>query len=291
MMLKTLDDVLRSAGLNVVEVDGWRDRGHGEMSSVDGVTCHHTASGRGTGTTLGLSTVVQGRPRLDGPLAHLYLNRAGTFYVVAAGLCYHAGVSRKNTYTNPHRIGIEALAAGDGWNQDWPEAQLTAYARGCAALAHAYRFDVDEVLGHKETCEPVGRKVDPFGFSMSSFRGMVRAVDLRKPFGVQEETVDKADAKLVAAEVWGRQETLTAAAADALGGSAKAGDLVGMDTLLQFAPAVARLRREQGADNQARTDQIAKLKMQADRIELEQIAQRELLEKVLTAVTTQPPEA
>lgn len=175
MMLTELATVLKAAGLPVVETPGWRGRGHGPMTSVEGVTCHHTASGRGTGTTLGLSTVRDGRPGLEGPLAHLYLNRAGVFYVVAAGLCYHAGVSQHRDQENAHRIGIEALAAGDGWDQDWPPAQMRAYALGCRALADHYEFPVANVMGHKETCSPRGRKVDPT-FDMAQFRRMVATV-------------------------------------------------------------------------------------------------------------------
>jgi hypothetical protein len=172
IMLTDLADVLYRADLQVREVPGWQSRGHGLMTDVLGVTCHHTASGRGTGTTLGLTTIRDGRPGLDGPLAHLYLNREGTFYVVAAGLCWHAGVSRKPEYTNGHRIGIEALAAGDEWSEDWPSAQMDAYARGCKALADHYGFPVSEVLGHKETCKPAGRKPDPT-FDMREFREKV----------------------------------------------------------------------------------------------------------------------
>ncbi|CAF1082927.1 unnamed protein product, partial [Adineta ricciae] len=42
-MLTGLADILRGAGLNVVEVAGWRTRGHGVMSSVKGIVVHHTA--------------------------------------------------------------------------------------------------------------------------------------------------------------------------------------------------------------------------------------------------------
>jgi hypothetical protein len=179
MYLTDLAKVLKQAGLQVIEQPGWKDRGHGAMLDVRGVTVHHTASGRGTGATLGLSTVQNGRPGLDGPLAHLYLNRAGVFYVVAAGLSYHAGVSQKTDQTNSYRIGIEALAAGDGWAQDWPPAQIDALVRGCAALAAHYRFPVAQVLGHKETCAPKGRKIDP-SFDMDAFRKRVSKPDPTK---------------------------------------------------------------------------------------------------------------
>lgn len=169
MMLTGLADVLRSAGLTVVELPGWKTRGHGPMIDVRGVTCHHTAGGRSTKAKLSLPVVLHGRPGLDGPLANLYLDRDGTYYVVAAGLCYHAGVSNATDRTNGHRIGIEGEAAGDGWSQDWPVVQMAAYHLGCKALAEHYGFDVAEVLGHKETCSPYGRKIDP-SFNMDTFR-------------------------------------------------------------------------------------------------------------------------
>ena len=37
-----LADVLRAEGCKVVEVDGWKTRGHGAMSGVRGVMIHHT---------------------------------------------------------------------------------------------------------------------------------------------------------------------------------------------------------------------------------------------------------
>jgi hypothetical protein len=218
MMLTDLATVLLRADLQVVEVAGWRTRGHGQMKDVRGVTCHHTGSGRGTGTTLGLGTIVGGRPGLEGPLAHLYLNRAGVFYVVAAGLCYHAGVSHRNDQTNPYRIGIEALAAGDGWAQDFPKAQVDAYALGCKALADHYGFSIDQVLGHKETAAPTGRKVDPRfpnGMSMNQFRDLVR--NARKPAPkpappkqeVDVAKLDPDDYNKIADTVWNRRQEIT----------------------------------------------------------------------------------
>jgi hypothetical protein len=170
-MLTNLADVARHAGLRVVEVDGWRTRGHGQMLDVRTITCHHTGAApvHSLKPRLSLNTIVHGRPGLDGPLAHYYLDRDGTVYVVAAGLCWHAGVSRDVDYTNSHAIGIEAEAAGDGWSEDWPEVQMIAYATLCRALADAFNLGVSDVKGHKETCAPVGRKSDP-SFSMGAFR-------------------------------------------------------------------------------------------------------------------------
>ena len=90
-MLTDLADVLRGAGLTVVERPGWRTRGHGQMSGVRCVVLHHTA-GPATGEAPSLGVVENGRPDLPGPLAQLVLGRSGTWYVVAAGLCHHTGL-------------------------------------------------------------------------------------------------------------------------------------------------------------------------------------------------------
>lgn len=193
VMLVTLADIARGAGLHVVEVSGWQSRGHGEMDAdIRTITCHHTAgptAKRDPDPYPSLSTVVHGRPGLAGPLAQLGLGRDGTVYVIAAGLCWHAGFSRNVDFTNRYAIGIEAENAGTktllGKLKDpWPAVQVEAYARLCAALVKAGQdgtlvpgrrlsLDVEDVRGHKETCDPPGRKSDPL-LDMASLRTAVR---------------------------------------------------------------------------------------------------------------------
>jgi hypothetical protein len=168
MMLTDLATVLRDAGLTVIEVDGWRTRGHGLMTSVQTIVCHHTA-GPATGELPSLGTVRDGRSGLSGPLSQLMLGRSGRWYVVAAGLCYHAGVVLRDSYANENAIGIEAEATGV---DSWPAAQYDSYARGVAALTKAYGLQVSDVLGHKEVASPRGRKSDP-NFDMAAFRSKV----------------------------------------------------------------------------------------------------------------------
>jgi hypothetical protein len=43
LMVTNLADILRSAGLNVTEVDGWKTRAHGPLTAVRSIICHHTA--------------------------------------------------------------------------------------------------------------------------------------------------------------------------------------------------------------------------------------------------------
>ena len=111
--LTWLPDVLLGAGLKVAKVDGWEFRGIGDMGDVLGVICHHTA-GPPQLNMPSLNTVIHGRPDLSGPLAQLGLGRDGTFYVIAAGKCNHAGPGTWNGVTagNTHFIGIEAENTG-----------------------------------------------------------------------------------------------------------------------------------------------------------------------------------
>ena len=85
-----LPDVLKAAGLKVALVDGWQDRGRGDVGAIHGILCHHTA-GPKNGNMPSLNTLVQGRSDLPGPLAQLGLGRDGTYFVIAAGRANHAG--------------------------------------------------------------------------------------------------------------------------------------------------------------------------------------------------------
>src|SRR5215208_469569 len=85
-----LPEVLEEVGLKVAEQTGWRTRGHGDVGSIKGVICHHTAGAR-TGNMPSLGVVTNGRPGLSGPLAQLGLGRDGTWFVIAAGRASHAG--------------------------------------------------------------------------------------------------------------------------------------------------------------------------------------------------------
>ncbi|WP_116206215.1 N-acetylmuramoyl-L-alanine amidase [Amycolatopsis circi] len=172
MYLTSLATIARSAGLKVVEQPGWEKRGHGQMSGVKAVVCHHTA-GSPAGNAPSLGVVQNGRSDLAGPLAHYVLGRDGTVYVVAAGLCWHAGAVLNNDWSNNWSVGIEAEATGTA---AWPEEQLDAYARLCRALCAAYGLPISAVLGHKEVCAPKGRKSDP-NFDMSTFRARVASAN------------------------------------------------------------------------------------------------------------------
>lgn len=167
--------VLEDAGLKVALVDGWASRGRGAMGTVVGAMCHHTA-GPSKGNMPSLRTLIEGRSDLSGPLAQLGLGRDGTFYVIAAGRCNHAGAGewRGVVTGNSSFIGIEAENAGTSIDS-WPDVQMNCYRRGVAAILQHIGRGPEFCAGHKEYALPKGRKDDP-RFDMNAFRADVAAI-------------------------------------------------------------------------------------------------------------------
>ena len=171
-----MPSVLLEAGLKVALTNGWEARGRAEMGVIRGILCHHTAGARqGNMPTLGL--LINGRQDLPGPLAQLGLGRDGTFYVIAAGRANHAGAGswRGIETGNASFIGIEAENTGVANDQPWPEAQMSAFRRGVAALLGHLGLPPEACAGHKEYALPRGRKIDP-SFDMNGFRAGVAGI-------------------------------------------------------------------------------------------------------------------
>ncbi len=177
--LTWLPQVLRDAGLEVLEHANWQTRGHGDMGNVMGVLCHHSC-GPLHGDLADENVLVDGRPDLGGPLCNLGLGRSGKYTMIAAGKGWHAGAGYWQGITdgNSHMIGIEAENTGEttGPRADhWPDVQMDAYKRGCAAIMKHIGRGAIMVAGHKEYCRPVGRKDDP-NFDMIGFRADVAQI-------------------------------------------------------------------------------------------------------------------
>lgn len=179
--LTWLPGVLRTAGLKVAEQPDWVNRGRGPMGTVKGVVCHHTV-GRKTGNMPSLNGLTKGVRQksgkfLPGPLSQLGLGRDGTYYVIAAGRCNHAGDGNWKGITtgNTSFIGIEAENMGTAADP-WPEVQLDAYVRGVAAILKHIGAPSSMCCGHREYALPAGRKSDPHSIDMDAFRVKVAAV-------------------------------------------------------------------------------------------------------------------
>ena len=177
--LTWMEKTLLDAGLKVAAQPGWKTRGHGDVGVTQGVMCHHTVGGKSLNMP-SLGVITDGRPGLPGPLSQLGLGRDGTYYLVAAGRCFHAGKGNWQGFTsgNNNFIGIEAENTGYVTGpkaEAWSDVQMDAYRRGVAALLKHIKAKPIMACGHKEYALPHGRKPDPT-FDMSVFRNDVAAI-------------------------------------------------------------------------------------------------------------------
>lgn len=188
MKLSNLANVLRAAGLTVVETPGWAHRGYAgqDLRQVRGVLWHHTATNR-TRYALQdaptLSMCVNGRSDLPGPLCNIVFGRNGTVYLVAAGVANHAGAGSAPGFPsnmgNHYLIGIEMESSGiRPW--DWTADQLRVAPHLGAALERAYLGNLPEAerlqLGHMEYSSQ--GKIDPAGWpgGMDGLRASINTV-------------------------------------------------------------------------------------------------------------------
>jgi len=154
MMDTDIAQRLRNAGLAVIEVDGWANRGSSSFNPRGSVD-HHTA-GPPTGNAPSLNTCIHGRSDLPGPLCNVFMARDSTAYVVAAGTANHAGSGGWHGLSgNSSVYGIERENVGTT-AEPWTPAQTDAAARAHAALIRG-RADASMVCRHAEW---TSRKID-----------------------------------------------------------------------------------------------------------------------------------
>lgn len=193
MLLTNLADILRAAGLNVIEVSGWQQRmrggtgGHSTGGYLAGtpshVMVHHTASSWSAAQDV--AYLATGHKYA--PVSNLYLARNGDVYVIAAGATNTNGQGGPvdgcpADSMNSRAVSIEA--GNNGTGEPWPTDQQDAYVTLCAALCDAYSIPVGRVLAHFEWAPD--RKIDPAGpskwartddryqrWDMDAFRGDV----------------------------------------------------------------------------------------------------------------------
>ncbi|ROT31087.1 N-acetylmuramoyl-L-alanine amidase [Micromonospora sp. HM5-17] len=175
MRLLWLPDVLRSAGLTVHEVGGWRDRG---SSSFDphGIIIHETRGSR-TSTDAGeIYVLLNGSPTAPPPIAQLYLSRTGHWHVIASGRCNHVRIGWAGPFKGVGNSGLLGIEAQHALNEPWTDRQYDSYVRGVAAIRRRTGWGI---AGHKEH-QPGGYghssvKTDP-SFNMDRFRRDVDAL-------------------------------------------------------------------------------------------------------------------
>ena len=175
--LTDLAAVLRDAGLTVIELDGWRSNGRpkttGGFDPV-GILWHHTG---GTPNTRAYADWMAntGRVDLPAPLSQLSIDRAGRWYVQAAGRANHAGSAKASGPVpagdgNALYLGVECMNTG---SEGWTPEQRDSMVRGGAALSEHYGYPAAANRAHKETSST--GKWDPGLLDMDRFRADISA--------------------------------------------------------------------------------------------------------------------
>ncbi|HEX6684546.1 MAG TPA: N-acetylmuramoyl-L-alanine amidase, partial [Candidatus Limnocylindrales bacterium] len=170
-----LADVLRAAGVPVVEVGGWQTRMRSGSFEPFGVLWHHTAAtSSASNPAPALNVCVNGRSDLAGPLCHALVDYNGVFHVISAGRANHAGESG----------GSGPIPAGDGnamligWEIDYngvsqamTAAQYNNSVKATAAVLKRLGRDASYARGHRETS--VTGKIDPSFIDLNAMRSDV----------------------------------------------------------------------------------------------------------------------
>jgi len=166
--LTEMADVLRAAGVTVVEQDGWRTRARSSGGYSGNrpwcVMWHHTASG--ANATAANDAQYMSYNASDKPIANLLIARDGTVWVLAAGATNTNGKGNPQPFTrgtvpadqmNTHAIGMEIQNTGVG--QTYSQPCIDAAFATSLALCAAYGLAPDDVCTHAQYAP--GRKIDP----------------------------------------------------------------------------------------------------------------------------------
>jgi hypothetical protein len=174
-----LADEFRAAGLDVLEVDGWRTRQTREGFDPLGIVWHDTVTGPTLSRTQEQGILRDGRADLAGPLSQTGLHRDGVVSIIAAGRCNHngGGDDGHGHMTSPiwgnDAYGIEVFCYGGftGHEEPYNLIQQEVASIMSAVICKHHGWTSGHVKGHKET-DPT-RKVDPFAIDMIRARDKV----------------------------------------------------------------------------------------------------------------------
>jgi N-acetylmuramoyl-L-alanine amidase len=172
-----LADVLRSAGVQVVEEGNWQGRMRPGSFDPIGVLWHHTAAtSSASNPHPALNICINGRPDLAGPLCQALVDYHGVFHVISAGRCNHAGAARASGPIpagdgNTMLIGWEIDY--NGVNQQMTTAQYNASLAATAAVLTRLGRDSSYARGHRETSTT--GKIDPSFIDLNVMRADVAA--------------------------------------------------------------------------------------------------------------------
>ncbi|MEV0646323.1 N-acetylmuramoyl-L-alanine amidase [Phytomonospora sp. NPDC050363] len=170
-----LADVLRQAGVPVVEEGDWRNRMRPGSFDPIGVLWHHTAAtSSASNPAPALNTCINGRSDLPGPLCQALVDYNGVFHIISAGRSNHAGTSR----------GSGPIPAGDGntmligWeidyngvSQEMTAAQYRNSVKATVAVLRRLGRGSAYVRGHRETS--TSGKIDPSFIDLDLLRSEI----------------------------------------------------------------------------------------------------------------------
>ncbi|MEU9506453.1 N-acetylmuramoyl-L-alanine amidase [Micromonospora sp. NPDC048170] len=177
MGIPWLADVLRAAGVAVVEEGNWRARGVSGAFDPIGVLWHHTAATSSPSRPApALGVCINGRSDLPGPLCHALVDYHGVFHLISANRANHAGNSR-GSGPIPAGSGNTMLIGWEidynGVNQSMTGAQYAASVTATAAVLRRLGRDASYARGHRETSTT--GKIDPSFIDLDAMRRDVAA--------------------------------------------------------------------------------------------------------------------
>lgn len=172
-----LPEVLRAFGVEVYEVEGARERGHGDFAAIPWVLWHHTGNVNET------DDGIAHHPSL-GLAANMLIHPDGRVAITGFGIAWHGGVGIypgiPEDGINQLSIGIECAHSG-AHGDPWPARQMEAMIRVGAAIAWFTGQDARRYqIAHKEWAgadNPLGinkqGKPDPIDIDMRWFRDQI----------------------------------------------------------------------------------------------------------------------
>lgn len=169
--MRDIADVLRAAGVPVVEEGNWQDRGTGGSFDAVSIMLHHDASPEGE-TSSSADYII------DNLLAQVWLDYDGAWHICAAGRMNHAGKgSWPGVPTDNANATFIGLETDHTTNEHWTSGQRQYGLRGILALADwlGIRDSADDLyrhlIAHKEWAPT--RKVDPDPLDMDDLRALI----------------------------------------------------------------------------------------------------------------------
>lgn len=109
---------------------------------------------------------------------HVLISRTGEVFCLVHPdrTAWHAGQSELagERFVNRFSVGVCLANRNDG-NERYPGVQLSTAADVCAVLCGFYGIPVERIVTHAAIATPAGRKTDPKGLDLDTFREMVAA--------------------------------------------------------------------------------------------------------------------